>query len=138
MPRPFGQRSGSHSGKITFVIRTIDGIGICSGIVIAPNYIPDIRCGIRFPLRLAITIRYNGQAFPAESQNISSAGALFQLDQFIPADSTIEFNMVIPAGNFRTGKDVLVNCTGRVVRCSPVGNRQELAVIIDEYRFLRS
>jgi len=106
--------------------------------VIAPNYIPDIRCGIRFPLRLAITIRYNGQAFPAESQNISSAGALFQLDQFIPAGSTIEFIMAMPAGNFRTGKDVLVNCTGRVVRCSPIGKRQELAVIIDEYRFLRS
>jgi hypothetical protein len=106
--------------------------------VIAPNYIPDIRCGIRFPLRLAITIRYNGQEYPAESRNISSAGALFHLDQFIPAGSMIEFVMAMPAGNFRSGKDVLVNCTGRVVRCSPEGNRQELAVIIDEYRFLRS
>ncbi len=107
-------------------------------IVIAPNYIPDIRCGIRFPIRLLINIRYNGQEFPAESRNISSAGALFHLDQFIPAGSMIEFVMAMPAGNFRSGKDVLVNCTGRVVRCSPEGNRHELAVIIDEYRFLRS
>lgn len=124
--------------SITFVIRTIRGSGICSETVIAPSSIPDLRCGVRFPLRLPITIRYNGQEFPAESQNISSAGALFLLDQFIPADSTIEFIMAMPAGNIRAGKDVLVNCTGRVVRCSPVGNRQELAVIIDEYRFLRS
>ena len=107
-------------------------------IVIAPSSIPDLRCGVRFPLRLAITIRYNGQEIPAESRNISSAGALFHLDRFIPADSKIEFIMALPAGNFRTGKDVLVNCTGRVVRCSPIGNRQELAVIIDEYHFLRS
>lgn len=138
MPRPSGQRSGRHAGEITFVIRRYRTKGICSGIVIAPNYIPDLRCGVRFPLRLTITIRHNGKEFPAESQNISSAGALFQLDQFIPAGSTIEFIMAMPAGNFRTGKDVLVNCTGRVVRCSPIGNRQELAVIIDEYRFLRS
>ena len=107
-------------------------------IVIAPSYIPDLRCGIRFPLRLAITIRYDGQEFPAESRNISSAGALFHLDQFIPAGSTIEFIIAMPTGNFRGGKDVLVDCTGRVVRCSPIGYRQELAVIIDEYRFLRS
>ena len=51
---------------------------------------------------------------------------------------TIEFIIAMPTGNLRAGKDVLVDCTGRVVRCSPVGNRQELAVIIDEYRFLRS
>ncbi len=133
-----GSAPGVIPANITFVIRTIRGKGICSGIVIAPNYIPDLRCGVRFPIRLAITIHHNGQEFPAESQNISSAGALFLLDHFIPVDSTIEFVMAMPAGNFRTGKDVLVNCTGRVVRCSPVGNRQELAVIIDEYRFLRS
>ena len=77
-------------------------------IVIAPSYIPDLRCGIRFPLRLAITIRYDGQEFLAESRNISSAGALFHLDQFIPAGSTIEFIIAMPTGNFRGGKDVLV------------------------------
>jgi hypothetical protein len=97
-----------------------------------------LRCGVRFPLKLAITIRYNGQEFPAESRSISSAGALFHLDRFVSADSVIEFIIAMPAGDIRAGKDVLVDCTGRVVRCSPIGNRQELAVIIDEYRFLRS
>jgi hypothetical protein len=106
--------------------------------VIAPSSIPLLRCGVRFPLKLATTIRYNGQEFPAESRNISSAGALFHLDRFIPAESVIEFIIAMPAGNLSAGKDVLVDCTGRVVRCSPIGNRQELAVIIDEYRFLRS
>ena len=106
--------------------------------MIASTYIPDVRCGIRFPLKLAITIRYNGQEFPAESRNISSAGGLFHLDQFIPAGSQIEFIIAMPTGNLGSGKDVLVDCTGRVVRCSPIGRRQELAVIIDEYRFLRS
>jgi hypothetical protein len=105
--------------------------------VIAQSYLPDLRCGVRFPLRLPVTIRYNGREFRAESRNISSAGALFCLDQFIPADSSIEFIIIMPAENFRTGKDVLVNCAGRVIRCLPEGNRQELAVVIDEYRFLR-
>lgn len=113
-------------------------LGYMLRIVIGANYIPDLRCGVRFPLRLAITIHYNGQEFLAESRNISSAGALFHLDQYIPAGSTIEFTVAMPMGNFHSGKDVLVNCTGRVVRCSPEGDRQELAVIIDEYHFLRS
>lgn len=106
--------------------------------MIASNYLPDIRCGVRFPLKLAVTVRHNGKEFPAESRDISSAGALLILEQFIPIGSSIEFVISMPAENFHSGKDVLVNCTGRVVRCSPKGKHHELGVVIDEYRFLRS
>jgi hypothetical protein len=34
-------------------------------------------------------------------------------------------------------KDVLVNCSGRVIRCDRVKRRYSVAVVIDDYDFKR-
>jgi len=125
------------SGEGTLVIRTIKSTGICFRIVLAANIIPNTRCGVRFPLRLPLTVRYGGKELLAESQNISSAGVLLRLNEPIPAGSTIQFTISMPGRVLRLTKDILVNCTGRVVRCCSVGDRHDLAAIIDDYHFVR-
>ena len=105
--------------------------------VLAASSIHDLRCGVRFPLRLALTVRHNGEDFVAESQNISSAGALFRIDHSISVGEIIDFTISMPGRVLRAQNDVLVDCTGRVVRCSPVGDGYDVAAIIDEYRFQR-
>jgi len=105
--------------------------------VITQSLSPDIRCGVRFPLKLPITISFGGRKMDAESQNISSSGAVIWLDEAIPVGAAIQFTIAMPGARLCLPKDMLVDCTGRVVRCSPVGNRHELAAMIDEYRFLR-
>jgi hypothetical protein len=97
------------------------------------NCATDLRCGVRFPLRLPVIIRFEGCEFPAESRNISSAGALFRINESIPVGSAIEFIIAMPAGAIRAATDILVRCAGRVVRCSPVDDGHDLAAIIDEY-----
>ncbi len=98
---------------------------------------PDIRCGVRFPLKLAVMVNFDGKKMPAESQNISSSGAVLELEEAIPVGAPIQFTIAMPGARLCLPKDMLVDCTGRVVRCSPVGDRHELAAMIDEYRFLR-
>jgi hypothetical protein len=92
---------------------------------------------VRFPLRLPVTVSFEGKKMPAESQNISSSGAVFQLDEAIPVGAAIQFTIAMPGSRLCLPKDMLVDCTGRVVRCSPMGSRHELAAMIDEYRFQR-
>lgn len=108
-----------------------------SALVIAPTVVPNIRCGVRFPLRLPVTVRYSGRNVVAESQNISSVGLLLRMPEPIPVGESIQFTICMPKTNLRLQKDVLVDCTGRVVGCSPVDHGVDLAAIIDEYRFRR-
>jgi hypothetical protein len=73
----------------------------------------------------------------AESLNISAAGTLFRLADALPLDSVIEFTIAMPGHTLRSANDVLVECTGRVVRCSSGVDGHEVAAVIDEYRFKR-
>jgi hypothetical protein len=55
----------------------------------------------------------------------------------LPVGSTIEFTIAMPAEILGLGKDVLVNCVGRVVRCIPEGDGRAVAAVIDDYKFER-
>jgi hypothetical protein len=92
---------------------------------------------VRFPLKLPVTVRYSGKKMSAESQTISSVGLQLRLDEFIPVGATIQFTICMPKADLHLAKDVLVDCTGRVVGCSPVDHGHDLAAIIDEYCFRR-
>lgn len=54
-----------------------------------------------------------------------------------PVGSTIEFTISMPAKALGSDKDVHVECVGRVVRCSPSGDRVAVGAIIDEYHISR-
>lgn len=105
--------------------------------MLTANQVLDLRCGVRFPLELPITIRHAGTELAAQSLNISSAGTLFRVADAIPIGSLIEFTIAMPGHTLRSAKDVLVECTGRVVRCSESFDGHDVAAVIDEYRFKR-
>jgi hypothetical protein len=105
--------------------------------VSATVHIPEMRNSVRFPLRLPVAVKSKQHDYQAETRDISSGGVLMELQQDMPIGSTIEFTIAMPGKILGLAKDVLVNCVGRVVRCSPEGDGRALAAVIDEYRFER-
>ncbi len=98
----------------------------------------DNRNAVRFPLKLRMAIRCNGWEYETETWNVSSGGVLFESDEELNIGSDIEFAILMPSAELGTPANVLVNCVGRVVRCSGEGSHRAVAAVIDEYRFERS
>jgi PilZ domain len=96
-----------------------------------------MRSSVRFPLHLPLAVRAESREQYTETSDISSNGVLFQADFGVQVGSTIEFTINMPAEIVGAAKDVVVNCVGRVVRCSPHGDRCDVAAVIDEYKFIR-
>jgi hypothetical protein len=49
----------------------------------------------------------------------------------------IRFRIILPSAVLGTDTDVLVNCSGRVVRALTDGGKTAIAAVIDEYCFER-
>lgn len=96
---------------------------------------PEVRCAVRFPLALPVVLSTGQDEIPALTRNISSSGALFTLDRPLSAGQEIRFSIRMPHAILGTPHDVLVLCTGRVVRCSQSHTEYLAAATIDEYRF---
>ena len=95
----------------------------------------EVRCAVRFPLALPVLLATNEGDVPAVSRNISASGVLFCLDQALPAGKDIRFSLRMPGEVLGTSHDVLVQCSGRVVRCSLSQSQYQAAATIDEYEF---
>lgn len=95
----------------------------------------EVRCAVRFPLSLPVVAVIDGQETPAVTRNVSASGVLFEIAQPVPAGSQIQFSLRMPGQILGTRRDVLVHCTGRVVRCSLSQDLYLAASTIDEYRF---
>ncbi len=103
----------------------------------ATSAIPDMRSSVRFPLHLPLAVRAESREQYTETSDISSGGVMFTADFGVQIGSTIEFTIQMPASVVGADKDVKVDCIGRVVRCSPHGDRTQIAAVIDEYKFIR-
>lgn len=99
--------------------------------------IPEMRSSVRFPLHLPVAIRAEHSERKAETLNISAGGVLIEMDEGLDIGSRIEFTIYVPGPRLGSPKDVLVSCVGRVVRCSPEGEHNAVAAVIDEYQILR-
>jgi hypothetical protein len=98
----------------------------------------DLRCAVRFPLHLAVAFHNGNEDMKdAETQDISAAGVLIHCGVDYPVGSTILFSICMPAQTLGSENDVRVECVGRVVRCTPIGDRMAVGAIIDEYHFSR-
>jgi hypothetical protein len=95
----------------------------------------EVRCAVRFPLALPVVLSTGEEEVPALTRNISASGVLFSLDRALPVGQDLRFSMRMPHTILGTPHDVLVHCTGRVVRCSSSHNEHLAAATIDEYRF---
>lgn len=95
----------------------------------------EVRCAVRFPLTLPVVVSTGSGDFTALTRNISASGVLFTLDHAMAVGQDVRFSMRMPHAILGTPQDILVHCTGRVVRCSSSHNEHLAAATIDEYRF---
>ena len=98
---------------------------------------PDLRNAIRFPLHLPVTLKTSTEEHHAETIDISAGGILFHSETDVAVGSAVEFTVAMPGDVLGSERDILVNCQGRVVRCSQEPAGRSVAVVIDEYKFER-
>lgn len=92
------------------------------------------RSSVRFPLKLPLTIRTNdAREHFAETADISAGGVLFHTKAALDVGTVICFRIVLSAIVLGTDTDVLVNCSGRVVRALDDKGKKSVAAVIDEY-----
>ena len=96
---------------------------------------PELRNAVRFPLVLSVRIDVDGGALQAMTENISATGVLLVVDRPLPLKKQVRFFMQMPREAMGTPADVVVNCGGRVVRCTTSGGCTWVAAVIDEYYF---
>jgi len=97
----------------------------------------DLRGAVRFPLQLPVALQANDRTDEGVTHNISAGGVLIHCKEEHPVGSTVRFSICMPAQALGSDQDVLVECTGRVARCTPEGSHVAIGVIIDEYRISR-
>ena len=95
----------------------------------------DVRCAVRFPLALPAALSTESGEIAAITRNISASGVLFELSQRLELGEQLRFSLRMPRQVMNTTKDVLVHCTGRVVRCSLSQSHFLAAATIDDYHF---
>jgi hypothetical protein len=95
----------------------------------------EVRCAVRFPIALPVVLSTGKGEIAALTTNVSASGVVFELESPVPAGLEIRFSMRMPGAVLGTPRDVLVNCQGRVVRCSKNQSNYQAAATIDEYQF---
>jgi hypothetical protein len=95
----------------------------------------EVRCAVRFPLALPAVLNADESEMTGLTRNVSASGVLFALDRELKVGLDIRFSLRMPGTVLGTPHDVLVHCTGRVVRCSLSHHQYLAASTIDEYRF---
>ena len=95
----------------------------------------EVRCAVRFPLHLPVVLATSNGEVPALTRNVSASGVLFELGQYLDTGLDIRFSLRMPGTVLGTPHDVLVQCQGRVVRCTRNQSNYLAASTIDEYQF---
>lgn len=95
----------------------------------------EVRCAVRFPLALPAVLSIGKSEFSAQTRNVSASGVLFALDRELSVGMDIRFSLRMPGPVLGTAHDILVHCTGRVVRCSLSQRQYFAASTIDDYQF---
>ena len=98
----------------------------------------DLQSAPRFPLHLAASVKTQGTAYLAETENISANGVLIAMDNDVPVGSMVDFTIMLPAEVMGTRRNMQIDCRGRVVRSFEDRGRRGVGVVIDEYHFERA
>jgi len=105
--------------------------------VIALHY-EEMQSAPRFPLHLTASVKAQGSAYTAETENISANGVLLAMENDVAVGSMVDFTIVLPADVVGSRQDVQLDCRGRVVRSFEDRGRRAVGVVIDEYHFERA
>lgn len=95
----------------------------------------EVRCAVRFPLSLPAVLSSGREEHEVLTRNVSASGVLFETHDPHKVGEGIDFSIRMPGDYLGAPSDVLVRCTGRVVRCSVSHGQYQTAATIDEYRF---
>ena len=98
----------------------------------------DLQSAPRFPLHLSASVKTEGTAYNAQTENISANGVLFAMDRDVPVGSIVDFTILLPADVVGARQNVQIDCRGRVVRSFDDRGRRGVGVVIDEYHFERA
>jgi hypothetical protein len=98
----------------------------------------EMQSAPRFPIHLSASVKMQGSAYNAETENISANGVLFAMDNDVPVGSMVDFTILLPAEVVGARRDVQIDCRGRVVRSFEDRGRRGVGVVIDEYHFERA
>lgn len=104
----------------------------------ADSQYEDMQGAARFPLHLSASVKSQGSAYAAETENISANGVLLAMDNDVPVGSMVDFTILLPAEVVGARQDVQIDCRGRVVRSFEDRGRRGVGVVIDEYHFERA
>jgi len=96
----------------------------------------EVRCAVRFPLNLPVVVSAGNRELDALTQNVSASGVLFEMTGPLKVGEGIHFSLRMPGAILGTPHDVLVDCHGRVVRCSMSHSQSQVAATIDDYQFV--
>jgi hypothetical protein len=96
----------------------------------------EVRCAVRFPIVLPVVLSSSGGEMTAVTRNVSASGVIFEMDSPMRTGMDIRFSLRMPKAVLGTPHDVLVNCRGRVVRCSIDQSSYLAASTIDDYQFV--
>jgi hypothetical protein len=96
----------------------------------------EVRCAVRFPLALPVVVSAGTAEHTAITRNVSASGVLFEMSSPLRVGDGIHFSLRMPGGVLGTPHDVLVDCHGRVVRCSMGQSQSHVAATIDDYQFV--
>jgi len=66
---------------------------------------------------------------------MSASGVLFEMHDPLKVGQGIDFSIRMPGDVLGSPNDVMVRCSGRVVRCSLSQGQYQAAATIDDYRF---
>ena len=76
----------------------------------------DLQSAPRFPLHLSASVKSDGAAYSALTENISANGVLFAMERDVPVGSIVDFTIMLPADVLGARQNVQIDCRGRVVR----------------------
>lgn len=96
----------------------------------------EVRCAVRFPLTIPATFSTGKDEQSATTRNVSASGVLLVVDRELRVGEGIRFSLRMPGDVLGAPRDVLVRCSGRVVRCNTSQDTYQAAATIDEYRFV--
>jgi PilZ domain len=102
------------------------------------THFQEMQSAPRFPIHLSASVKSQGGAYTAETENISANGVLFAMDNDVPVGSMVDFTILLPAAVVGARQDVQIDCRGRVVRSFEDRGRRGVGVVIDEYHFERA
>ena len=92
-----------------------------------------VRTSVRFPMQLAVVLTTEDGPLEAQTVDVSANGLLFSADRLPAVGSRVVFTMTMPSAVMGSANDVMIHCTGRIVRHQHAEDALRAAAVIDEY-----